>query len=73
MDKDKSGALDETEFAHLLGLPPSSPVVEEIFHLFDRNGDGALGILLKSAVDLILARLQRIRGRFVFHEQGSGV
>lgn len=43
MDVDHSGNLDETEFAHLLGLPPSSPVVEEIFHLFDKDGDGALG------------------------------
>lgn len=43
MDVDKSGTLDETEFGHLLGLPPSSPVIEEIFHLFDKNGDGLLG------------------------------
>jgi hypothetical protein len=44
MDLDNSGSLDETEFAHLLCLPPSSGDVEEIFHLFDKNGDGSLGM-----------------------------
>lgn len=42
MDVDHSGFLDESEFAHLLGLPPG-PTVSEIFHLLDKNGDGLLG------------------------------
>eukprot|EP01126_Amoeba_proteus_P004135 TRINITY_DN11405_c0_g1_i1.p1 TRINITY_DN11405_c0_g1~~TRINITY_DN11405_c0_g1_i1.p1 ORF type:complete len:367 (+),score=81.17 TRINITY_DN11405_c0_g1_i1:479-1579(+) len=40
--RNNEGLLDEREFSSLLGLPFNSPVVQDLFHLFDKNGDGTL-------------------------------